>query len=141
MNKKLLFYACALVFFIWLVNTVAHNFYWYSAMWWFDIPMHILGGMFLAICAGALFFKKLRTLSRLEIIVTMLLFVFIIGVGWELFEYGVQTFIKGSPELANISDSIKDILMDIIGGVVASFFVLRSIKRYNKRHDSRISGE
>ena len=103
-------------------------------MWWFDIPMHVLGGMFLALCAGALFFNKLRRLSRSETVVTALLFVLVIGIGWELFEYVVQIFIKGSPELANIPDSIKDILMDIIGGGVASVFVLRSIKRYNKRH-------
>jgi hypothetical protein len=66
--------------------------------------------------------------------VTVLLFVLIVGIGWEFFEYGVQNLIKGSPQLANIPDSIKDVLMDIIGGKIASFFVLRVIKRYNRTH-------
>ncbi|MDQ5930921.1 MAG: hypothetical protein QG674_85, partial [Patescibacteria group bacterium] len=43
-------------------------FYWYSAIWWFDIPMHILGGAFLALLLGAIFFKKLISLSKKEII-------------------------------------------------------------------------
>lgn len=113
---------------------MANSFYWYSAIWWFDIPMHILGGVFLASCVGALFFNKLRFLSNYEIIVTLLLFVLIIGIGWEAFEYVVQAFIKESSQIVNLSDSIKDILMDIIGGTVAAFFVLQSIKRYNKHH-------
>lgn len=133
MHKKLLLSACLLVLFIWLVNTSANYFYWYSAMWWFDIPMHIMGGMFLGLFGGALFFKKLRDLSNKEALVTILLFVLIIGLGWEVFEYIVQTIIKGQ-QLANIPDSIKDMVMDLLGGLLTSFFVLRSIKRYNKAH-------
>ena len=122
--------------FIWFINAIAHFLYWYSAMRWFDIPMHILGGMFLALLAGALFFNSLISLSRLQIIVTTLLFVLVVGLGWEAFEYVVQAFIKDSSQVVNIPDSIKDILMDIVGGVIASLFVLRSIKRYNKAHES-----
>jgi hypothetical protein len=132
-NKKLLLYACFLVFFIWLINTLANAFYWYSAMWWFDIPMHIMGGMFLALSAGALFFKKLLPLSLKERLVVVLLFVLVMGIGWEIFEYLVQALIKGI-QLANIPDSIKDIFMDLFGGTLASFFVLRRLKMYNKGH-------
>ncbi len=133
MNKKLLLSACLLVLFIWLVNTSASYFYWYSAMWWFDIPMHIMGGMFLGLLAGALFFKKIRTLSNKEALVVILLFVLIVGLGWEVFEYVVQTIIKGQ-QLASIPDSVKDMVMDLLGGLLTSLFVLRSIKRYNKAH-------
>lgn len=133
MHKKLLLSACFLVLFIWLVNTCANYFYWYSAMWWFDIPMHIMGGMFLGLLAGALFFNKICVLSKKESLVTILLFVLIVGLGWEVFEYIVQAFIKDAP-LASIPDSIKDMVMDLLGGVFTSFFVLRAIKRYNKAH-------
>lgn len=133
MNKKLLLYACVLVLFIWLVNTMANTFYWYSAMWWFDIPMHILGGVFLGLTAGALFFKALLPLRLREQLVTILLFVFIFGLGWEAFEYLVQS-ITGGSILASISDSIKDMIMDLLGGIIASYFVLRRVKRYNKAH-------
>jgi len=135
MNKRLLLSACALIFFIWAINSLANMFYWYSAIWWFDIPMHILGGAFLALLLGAIFFKKLISLNKKEIIITVLLGVVIVGAGWEVFEYVVQHLIKGLP-LANFPDSIKDMLMDIIGGFLASFFVLRAIKRYNIAHAS-----
>ncbi len=65
--------------------------------------------------------------------VTILLFVLILGFGWEVFEYVVQSVIKGT-QLANFSDSIKDMFMDLLGGVIASYFVLRRLKRYNKAH-------
>ncbi len=133
MNKKLLLYACILIFLIWAVNTLANTFYWYSAMWWFDIPMHIMGGIFLGFSAGALFFKALSSLSLKERLVTILLFVLVFGLGWEFFEYFVQSVIKGA-QLANIPDSAKDMLMDLLGGTFASYFVLRRLKRYNKAH-------
>lgn len=133
MHKKLLLASCLLILFIWLINTAANHLYWYSAMWWFDIPMHIMGGMFLSLLSGALFFKKIRSLSQREVLVTILLFVLIVGLGWELFEYIVQAFIKDAP-LASIPDSIKDMVMDLLGGLLTSLFVLRAIKRYNKAH-------
>ncbi len=133
MSKKLLLPACLTIFFIWLVHTLANMFYWYSAIWWFDIPMHILGGVFLALTAGALFFKVLLPLTFKERMVIILLFVFIAGLGWELFEYFVQNFIKGD-QLASFPDSVKDMMMDLFGGIVASYFVLKALKRYNRAH-------
>ena len=112
---------------------MANAFYWYSAMWWFDIPMHIMGGIFLALFAGAFFFRKLLPLHFKEVVVTILLFVLIVGLGWEIFEYLVQSVIKGA-QLANFPDSVKDMLMDLLGGVLASTFVLRALKRYNRAH-------
>ncbi|MBP6857967.1 MAG: hypothetical protein KBC11_02115 [Candidatus Pacebacteria bacterium] len=107
-------------------------------MWWFDIPMHILGGLFLALIFGATFFKKIINFSKKEQLVVILLFVLIVGIGWEVFEYGVQFLIKGK-ELANLPDSIKDLLMDLLGGVIGFYFVLLSIRRYNRVHENKNS--
>jgi hypothetical protein len=126
-----------MILFIWLINTVAHVLYWYSAMWWFDIPMHILGGMFLALLAGALFFKQMVSLSAREQLVTILLFVLIVGLGWELYEYVVQAFVK-DVVIAGIPDSIKDMVMDLLGGLITSVFVLRTVKRYNTAHAKQL---
>lgn len=123
-----------MVVLIWAVNALANAFHWYSAMWWFDIPMHIMGGIFLGLSFGSLFFKKLLLLTNFEAFVAILLFVLIVGLGWEFFEYFVQSIIKGSPQLANIPDSAKDMIMDLVGGTLASAFVLRALKRYNKAH-------
>ncbi len=134
MNKKLLQVSCIVIFFIWTVNALANQFYWYSAMWWFDIPMHIMGGIFLGCSAGALFFNRIVKLSRYDITVTILLFVLALGIGWEFFEYMVQAIVKGGSQLANVPDSIKDVFMDMVGGTIASVFVLRAIRRYNRSH-------
>jgi hypothetical protein len=103
-------------------------------MWYFDIPMHIMGGMFLGLLFGALFFKKLLFLDTRDSLVIILLCVFIVGLGWEFFEYGVQYFLKGGLQLARIPDSIKDMFMDILGGGFSSIFVLKAVKRYNRQH-------
>jgi type IV secretory pathway TrbL component len=133
-NKNLLKYACALVVFIWIINTLANKFYWYSAMWYFDIPMHIMGGIFLGLLFGAIFFKKLLILDTRDSLVIILLSVLIVGLGWEFFEYTVQAFLKGSLQIANLPDSIKDMAMDMLGGSLASIFVLKAVKRYNRQH-------
>ncbi|MCC7436633.1 hypothetical protein IT402_02030, partial [Candidatus Nomurabacteria bacterium] len=100
MHKKLLILACITILFIWLINSLASVFYWYSAMRWFDIPMHILGGVFLGLIFGAFFSQKILKITTKEKLVATLLFVLIVGIGWELFEYAVQFIIKGK-ELAN----------------------------------------
>lgn len=133
MHKKLLAFGAFLGFVLWSVNMLANAFYWYSAMWWFDIPMHILGGFFLAFIVGGFFFNKFKQLHKGEIWIVLLLAVVVLGFGWELFEYLVQYFIKGV-DLANIPDSIKDMLMDFIGAVLGIPFVLRALSLYNKAH-------
>ena len=62
----------------------------------------------------------------------------IVGLGWECFEYIVQNLIKGG-QLANLPDSAKDMVMDILGGSISSIFVLRTLKRYNRRNDKRFN--
>ena len=133
MNKRLLLYACVLAFLLWLVNTLANAFYWYSAIWWFDIPMHIFGGFFLSFLVGSFFFQKLSVLRKREVTISVLLMVLLLGFGWEIFEYTVQYLIKGA-QLANIPDSVKDMLMDLIGGLCAVPFVLRALSLYNRAH-------
>jgi hypothetical protein len=137
MNKSLFRAACTVVVFIWCINMLANAFYWYSAMWWFDIPMHVLGGVFLALVAGALWFDRLVRLAPHDALVILLLFVVIVGLGWECFEYGVQALIKGK-QLAHVPDSIKDLLMDTIGGTIGAYFVLRTVKRYNTAHANHL---
>lgn len=96
--------------------------------------MHILGGVFIAFCFGSLFFKKLTQLNLKQQLINILLAVVIVGLGWEMFEYFIKIFIKDSSMIVNIPDSIKDMFMDMLGGFIASIFVLNKIKRYNVSH-------
>ena len=118
-----------------VLNTAATMFYWYVSIPWYDMMMHTLGGVFLAVFAGAFFARHIATLSRYETLVTLLLVVLIVGLGWEFFEYFVQYIIKGSAQLASVPDSVSDIVCDLVGGILGVFFVLNQKKRYNEANE------
>jgi uncharacterized membrane protein len=96
-----------------------HFFYYY---WWFDIPMHVVGGLWLAFIALAYYYS-----SRLaepkphgdpSALIIGVIFAFMIGLAWELFEFSMDTFMAFSPH--NMSDTLNDLLNDMIGAVFAS---------------------
>jgi len=118
-----------------LLHTAANMFYWYVSISWYDMMMHTVGGMFLAVFTAALFARHILILSRFETFVILLLAVVIVGLGWEFFEYAVQYLIKGSARLADVPDSVSDIVCDMIGGLVGTYFVLTLKKRYNTSNE------
>lgn len=89
----------------------------YMKFWFYDIMMHFLGGVCVAllIYCIALFFN----LNFLKNNILNIIFcTFVIGVFWELFE--VYYKIAGHPihTLAYKLDTIKDLIMDTSGAVL-----------------------
>ncbi|MCS6789212.1 MAG: hypothetical protein NZ484_01425 [Patescibacteria group bacterium] len=110
----------------------AIEFDWYYALNWFDIPMHILGGLWV----GFLFFyiieknqelKNVFLKSFKNILIFSILtlgFIILIGLGWELYEFTVDVLIlKKYPynlEPGHILfDTLLDFINDLIGGIIA----------------------
>ena len=129
MYRTLIGLSCILVIGILLLNAVAHALYLYVSIPWFDMLMHTLGGVFIAIVAGALLAKKSH--SSRELYTLLPLIVFVVGLGWEYYEYLVQFFVK-SVDLAKIPDSISDLICDMVGSMIGSSVVILVQKRYNK---------
>lgn len=140
MYKSLIWKSGLLVIFIFFTNIFANLFYWYSSIWWFDMFMHTLGGVFLALVVGAIFSKKFFQIKNLKIFWIIFFSVFIIGLLWEGYEYVVQYFIK-NVHLADFYDSISDLICDLVGGVVGTFFVIRAKRRYNTLDGSVIKNK
>lgn len=115
---------------LFIINGVASVFYWYVSIWWFDMLMHVIGGIFVGLIGSAFLHKHLEGLSGKEVFVSLALFVFIIGLGWEYYEYILQFYIK-SVQLADVADSISDLICDMVGGIIATLFVILLRKRYN----------
>lgn len=128
MDRKLALTSATLGIGIFLLNAFASVFYIYISTPWFDMLMHALGGVFIAITTAALLAKRLY--SKHERFIVLLLTVFIIGLGWEYYEYLVQFVIK-SVDLAKIPDSVSDLICDMIGGTLGATFVILARKRYN----------
>ncbi len=118
MNKeKLLKRMTFMVFFIFIVNFLAMKFYWYSSLWWFDMPMHFLGGFFLGMLG--IYILSLKDFNFSEFL-KIFLFVLVIGIGWEVFEVLVNQ-ISHNPFY--ILDTISDIFFDVSGGLSAILYL------------------
>lgn len=98
---------------IFIVNVLAMKFFWYYRYFWFDMPMHFWGGYFVGLIVLYLFscFKKLPPFG------VFIISCFLIGFGWEIFEFIVQGLTGAL--LASPVDSLSDLLFDISGSLTA----------------------
>ncbi len=109
-----------LIFFIFLLNYLAMKFHWLSSIWYFDMPMHFLGGFWLGLFALYLFSPKNQSLSYIS---KVLLFVFLMGAGWEIFEIFIDKLITLNN--FNYIDTASDMFFDFAGGLSAIFYFFR----------------
>ncbi|MBI5817189.1 MAG: hypothetical protein HZB09_02060 [Candidatus Yonathbacteria bacterium] len=128
-------YPTSLFIFILAILTLQYSatyFYWYWRIWWFDMPMHFAGGLWVGLSTLWLVFlsgrfKKTIPQNAISVFTVGVLFVFAIAIVWEIFEYAVQIFFPhGTPY--DMLDTLSDIFWGLMGGVAASFSFLR--KRY-----------
>ena len=81
--------------------------------------MHLLGGLWAGFFATwAASFRKMR-LSILLCALSAL----VMGIGWELFEY--ENGIGGSAFMGYWTDTVKDLVMDALGGAAAGIIIRR----------------
>ncbi len=110
----LLFLASLIAF----LHFIAIEFYFYWSLWWYDIVVHFLGGLFIGL--GALWivffsgFFSYFQYSKKRALCVALLSIFVVGIAWEVFELWA-----GVPFTKNyIADTITDIIIDILGALV-----------------------
>ncbi|RME60911.1 hypothetical protein D6779_01105 [Candidatus Parcubacteria bacterium] len=119
-----------------VLNGVGVAFNWYRTVWWFDIPMHFLGGGWLVV----LFFYLLATrFSSISLksepcfrFLSALGFVALVGIGWEFFEYGLELlFPSHLPAAVRLTDTFGDLLNDLLGGV-AAYYLLAALRFFRR---------
>lgn len=89
---------------------------------WLDIPMHIWGGFLF----GTMFVYVYEYINRDKLserinLKHLLVFVFLIGVIWELYEYVFDVI--GHREWRGLPDSLKDLFDDLLGACLAYLFI------------------
>lgn len=91
-----------------ILQKLAINYYWYATYPFIDIPMHMLGG----VCIALSVFYVLKKPKHI------ILFTILGGIAWEILEvyYGISGYIFGT--YAYNFDTAKDLIMDTIGGTV-----------------------
>ncbi len=121
-RKKFLIRLTSLIFFISIVNALAGKFYWYYSIWYFDMPMHFLSGLWVALILIYLF--PLPDTS-FKSIFKVILGVLLIGVSWELFELLFNNYIAQNP--FNALDTVSDIFFGLAGGFTGVLYFLKRI--------------
>lgn len=116
-RTKLFFSLMVLGFVIAILHFIASMYYLYFEWWWFDIMMHVFGGIFIA--GSALWFLKYEVPARFQRRVPPFLFAFVsiavIGVMWEWFE-----LLTGMYSAVNYTlDTTLDLLSDVAGMLIA----------------------
>jgi len=106
-----------------------------------DIPLHFFGGLLVA-----LFFRdylnseKIRSRGQRYFLAALLASVLVIGALWELHEYILTLYLEKYFAaraiyccMGDAFDTIKDLLMDTLGGATAGFWILH--RERNKKID------
>lgn len=103
----------ALALFIAALHFAAGVYFLYWSVWWFDILMHFLGGLFIS--ASTLWLLRFEVppgiRTRIPVFITVFAVALAVGVLWEVFEK-----ITGAYNAVNYTlDTATDIAMDIVG--------------------------
>ncbi len=121
MDRKRLFKILAtLIFIIFVVNFSADKFHWYFSIWYLDMIVHFLSGFWIGLLA--LYFFAPPTLF-FRLILKILLFVFLVGIGWEVFEFITDKVVIHNS--FNALDTVSDIFFDLAGGIFAVLYFFK----------------
>ena len=139
MQKKLFsIILLILIYVIFSLDLAANQYFLYWRFWWFDIVMHFLGGLWIVLLSYYIFylsgyFKKFNLKGKTILILSFFV-LFLVGVFWELFEY----LVGAVPETGYALDTCSDLAMNIVGGGIIYFFLLRNYILAEKEKTDRI---
>ncbi len=108
-------------------QVIALTFHWYFYQPSFDIPMHFAGGFVMAMLAIALQHEfldlyKLKSAAWWHELLFVLGFVALIAIGWEFFEFVVDSFWgrdSGFVSQISLQDTMGDFALGLLGAITA----------------------
>lgn len=101
----------------------------YEVWWWYDIPMHFLGGVSIAV-GSAVFLASFpktalpKDVPRWFSVVLLVGLTMIFGVLWEFAEFGFDWFFH-TVNQQGVRDTMGDLAMDLVGGCVGALLGTR----------------
>jgi hypothetical protein len=119
-------------FVVMLITVILHwvasfeGLYWTVA--WYDVMMHFLGGLWVALFGlWAIHTEYGSRIAKPASIVKIILFVLVVGILWEIHELYFAFTSLDDPKYA--FDTSKDILLDLLGGCLGGFIYRKSLTR------------
>lgn len=101
-------------------------FHWNYSLWWYDLFLHFLGGMWVAIAAKKFVVGPVGPMGRIGPILIIAL-VALVGVSWEIYEFTIDEIFFEERALWRAqdgnTDTMTDLMMDLLGGVAAAGYI------------------
>lgn len=131
MPKNPLLRIAAPLFGILIIHIIATFAGWYESFWWFDIPMHLIGGAGVALSSYHLLqdYDKRNQFDSQSVALKILIitgFVAIAAVCWEFMEFTLDTYVNTNLQ-PGIADTMKDLANGLTGGGLVA--VITSVRR------------
>lgn len=104
-----------------VIHAIALELYLYWKFWWFDIPMHFLGGVVVALLVFALYDLKILVPRSFLTTFKVLSVVLAVAISWEVYEVMIGIPIESD----YIFDTASDLVMGLLGGYVGYFVACR----------------
>jgi ABC-type Fe3+-siderophore transport system permease subunit len=87
----------------------------------YDKLVHLVGGFLVAfICLSIIYVKRMPNVRISHLLLMGIFASLVIGVGWEIFE--LQADITSFKEVDYWSNNSSDIVADVVGGLVATWY-------------------
>ncbi|OGI73118.1 hypothetical protein A3D42_02235 [Candidatus Nomurabacteria bacterium RIFCSPHIGHO2_02_FULL_41_18] len=121
-RKKLLKHLVFLMFFIFGLYIMSERFYWYSLLWYFDMIMHFLGGLWVGMFFLYVFSIEKPVSKNTTLSLKVFLATFLIGILWEFYELALDMISRTD---FDFPDTFSDMLFDVLGVLLATFYYLK----------------
>lgn len=143
-RKWLLAAGVADLFILSLLDRIAFQHYFYWRFGWFDILMHLIGGLAIGLVSAYVFWEWDKAyyeneenhdpakLSWKHFTLFNLAFILVIGLGWEIFEVIADRIVRFS-WLNSASDLFFGIVGSLVGCLIAGFSYLWIHKQTQKK--------
>jgi RNAse (barnase) inhibitor barstar len=114
----------------------------YERFWWWDIALHIGSAMAFG-CIGFVIMYLLFKSNKLEansfwLSVFTFCFAVSIGVIWEIFEFSMDQIFGMNMQKSGLIDTMWDLIVDSIGGLIASIAGYAFMKGNQRSYFSRL---
>jgi hypothetical protein len=130
MKSKLFMNAFWLLLVVGVANWVGTELYLYWSIWWYDIPMHFMGGLWVALVVAWVYafrvnINQKKFSSYVWVVIGGTL---VVGIAWELYELCIDAT-SLADGIHYITDTASDIIMDTAGAIVGALYTYKFFAR------------
>ena len=99
---------------------------YYERVWWWDMALHTVAGLLMGILGFTIVYilnrERRPSLAMSPLFVALFSFTFAmtIGVVWEIFEFGIDSFFGLNMQKSGLVDTMSDLIVNTIGAFVSS---------------------